>query len=63
MLPKTVQTSAEHASLQITTVCYEHLFRSARHNAVMKAIADGTQNDRPPERHRSQSRKWSDIAP
>ncbi|MBS0248408.1 MAG: tyrosine-type recombinase/integrase [Proteobacteria bacterium] len=61
--PKTVQTFAGHASLQITMDRYGHLFRSERHNEAMDAIAEGIKSDRPSERFKNQNRKWSDFGP
>ncbi|OQW54881.1 MAG: hypothetical protein A4S14_14610 [Proteobacteria bacterium SG_bin9] len=61
--PKTVQTFAGHASLQITMDRYGHLFRSERHNAAMDAITDGIKAERPAEKFKNQNRKWSDFGP
>jgi integrase len=41
MTPKTVQTFAGHASLQITMDRYGHLFPSEDHNKAMDEIAKG----------------------
>ena len=41
MTPKTVQTFAGHASLQITMDRYGHLFPSEDHNKAMDRIAKG----------------------
>jgi integrase len=39
--PKTVQTFAGHASLQVTMDRYGHLFPSEDHKSAMDAIAKG----------------------
>ena len=39
LAPKTVQTLAEHSSLQVIMNCYGHLFPSDDHKAAMDAIA------------------------
>lgn len=41
MTPKTVQTFAGHASLQVTMDRYGHLFPSEDHNKAMDQIAKG----------------------
>ena len=41
LAPKTVQTFAGHASLQVTMDRYGHLFKSDDHKVAMDAIARG----------------------